>query len=133
MIDINFIVFCFVKLARNNSLIFVFKLTIENRRNFHVNILNVRFNILKLLNVENRKLKFRNNFNQFKIIHDKSSIANSQISCDEANTSIVSNVQYQQFVFLANEENNVREHLNTLSNYHIDFHFEQIMQKYDVI
>ena len=125
---VDIIVSCFAKFVKNNVLIFSFQLFIENRQNFHDQIFDARFNVLKLMNVADRDFRFKNNksTNFAREIDDASATF-----CDETNDSMIA--EYFQSSNLMIEKNAIQKHFNTFSNFHIAVHFAAMMEKYDVL
>jgi hypothetical protein len=117
--SVNIIISCFAKLTKNNSLISSFQLFVKNRKTFHEQILRARHSILKLMNASNKFFKNRSNTRD---ISDTGSV----ISCND--TDDTSNIR----LFNA-KKNEIKDHLNTLSNFHIKLHFERMMKEYDVL
>ncbi len=59
LILMNIIVSCFVKLTKNNCFISFYQLFEIDRLTFNEQILNAKINIMKLMNVKNKKFIFR--------------------------------------------------------------------------
>jgi hypothetical protein len=121
----NIIISCFVKLTKSNYLISFYELFEINRLTFNEQILIVKINILKLMNAKNRKFTLRNK------ISDKS--RDDDMFCDDTiDVSILKTSKSFYFISKA-EKNEIKNHLNFLSNYHIKIHFQRTMKKYDVL
>ncbi len=125
LISMNIIISYFVKLTKNNCFISFYELFEIDRLTFNEQILNVKINILKLMNAENKKFILRNK------ISNKS--RDDDMFCDDIiNVSILKTSR--SFYFISKtEKNEIKNHLNSLSNYHIKIHFQKTMKKYDVL
>jgi hypothetical protein len=121
----NIIISCFVKLTKSNCFISFYSLFEIDRLTFNEQILNAKINILKLMNAENKKFIFRDK------ISDKS--RDDDMFCDETiNVSILKTSKSFYFISKA-EKNEIKNHLNSFLNYHIEIHFQKTMKKYDVL
>jgi hypothetical protein len=117
-IFVNIIISCFAKLTKNNNFISSFQLFVKNRKIFHEQILRIR-HILKLMNADNKFFKNKSNTRDI-------SDTNFVISCNDIDDT--SNIR----LFNA-KKNEIRNYLNTFSNFHIKLNFEKMMKKYDVL
>jgi hypothetical protein len=121
----NIIISCFVKLIKNNYFISFYQLFEIDRLTFHEQILNVRINILKLMNAKNKKFTFRDK------ILDKS--RDDDMFCDETIDILILKTSRSLYFISKAEKNEIKNHLNFLSNYHIEIHFQKTMKEYDVL
>ena len=83
------IISCFVKLIKNHILILSFQLFVKNRENFHNQILNIRCNVFKFMNIVNKNFRFKSD----KSINDMNKNINSAVFaalCDKINQSMIS-------------------------------------------
>ena len=130
MTFVDVIISCFVKLTKSNVLISSFQLSVENRNDFHNQILNARRSVLKFMNVVNKNFRFRSD----RSINDMNKNVNSAAfaaSCDETDQSMIS-TQLRLFIETT-KKNEVEKHFNILSNFHIAVHFATMMKKYGVL
>jgi hypothetical protein len=121
----NIIISYFVKLTKNNCFIFFYQLFEIDRLTFNEQILNAKINILKLMNVKNKKFIFRNK------ISNRS--RDDDMFCDETIVVLILKT-LRSFYFISKaKKNEIKNHLNFLSNYHIKIHFQKTMKKYDML
>jgi hypothetical protein len=125
LISMNIIISCFVKLTKSNCFISFYQLFECDRLTFNEQILNAKVNILKLMNAKNKEFTFRDK------ISDKS--RDDNMFCDETIDVSILKTSKSLYFISKTEKNEVKNHLNFFSNYHIKIHFQKKMKEYDVL
>lgn len=135
-IEENFIVHVFVKLVKNNMLIFSFDLSVQNRQDFHQQIFDEKRFFLNFMNVAHYFSTKKKKFSTALFFSKRSFIFTTSIvfySNQSDFCTMTSQIHADRFFKSVQSLKIAEKNVEKLLNFHIDLHFQRIMQKYDVV